>query len=338
MTRFRRTAALLFACSLALLASSLASGQPAPGPADPHAGHDHPPAAPPPGRGRQGGPQMAPRRVGPPSGMPNFPNRPPPPGRHPGATPPPGGHGHGAEKHGGQKHGDDHGGAAHHCPGHGPLDAPHHPNWWHGLLMVNNERAQAGGFANQLLFRYENDKDPCDPKNEPPPFLASVLNFGALAYLVVRFGKKPLADALVKRRESIMGEIENATRLREEAEARLVEYEEKFENIQDKLEELRAEYAALAETEKKHVLAEAEERRVRMRKDAEFRIEQELKQARVELLREAVESAVVAAEELLRKRVQQQDLERMANDYLKAIGPSVAEGKKATRLGAGVAS
>jgi outer membrane protein assembly factor BamB len=29
----------------------------------------------------------------------------------------------------------------------------------------------------KFLWRYENPEDPCDEKNEPPPFIASVLNF-----------------------------------------------------------------------------------------------------------------------------------------------------------------
>ena len=74
-----------------------------------------------------------------------------------------------------------------HCPGHGPMDAPHHVNWWHGMLMASNERAQKGGFVNELLFRYHNENDPCDPKNEPPPFLASVLNVGLLGFILYRF-------------------------------------------------------------------------------------------------------------------------------------------------------
>jgi F-type H+-transporting ATPase subunit b len=255
--------------------------------------------------------------------MPNRPRRPSQVPARPAAPPPKAHHDDGHKKH---------------CPGHGPTDKPHHANWWHGLLMVNNERAQSGGFVNRLLFRYHNDKDPCDPRNEPPPFLASILNFAALGYLLVRYGRKPLADALVKRREEIMGEIETATRLRDEAEARLVDYEDKIENIQDKLEELRLEYAALAERERKHILQEAEERRARMRRDAEFRIEQELKQARVELLREAVEGAVTAAEDLLAKRVGPGDFDKIAGDYLKSIGPALAQQAKSGQLGAGGAS
>ena len=61
-----------------------------------------------------------------------------------------------------------------------------------------------------------------------------------------------------------------------------------------------------------------------MRRDAQFRVEQELKTARAELLREAVVNAVAAAEELMIKQVTANDLDKMANDYLKAIGPSLS--------------
>jgi F-type H+-transporting ATPase subunit b len=209
------------------------------------------------------------------------------------------------------------------CPGHGPEDPPPAPNWWHGLLWVDNERAQKDDVFDQLLFRYENDKDHCDPKNLPPPYLAAVVNFGILALIVYRFGRKPLQEALVKRKQTIAGEIETATKLLEQAEERLTEYEEQYERINEKLAVYRAEHAAQSEAEQKHLLAEAEERRARMRRDAEFRIEQELKTARNELLREAVEGAVNAAEVLVKARVEARDQDRIADDYLRAIGPSL---------------
>lgn len=212
----------------------------------------------------------------------------------------------------------------HECPGHGPMDPPPHMNLWHGLLMVNNEQAEKPGFINKLLFRYENPKDPCDHKNEPPPLLASIINFGVLAFVLYRYGRKPLAEALQKRRQGIMAEIDTATKLKEDAEERLEEYQDKIDNIESKLEEVRAEYAAQAEAERKHILAEAEDRRVRMRKDAQIRIEQELKAARAELMREAVVNAVAAAEELVAKQIAAKDQDRMANEYLQSIGTSLS--------------
>jgi F-type H+-transporting ATPase subunit b len=209
------------------------------------------------------------------------------------------------------------------CPGHGPADPPPPPNWWRGLLMVNNERAKSDSFINQLLFRYENKNDPCDKDNQPPPFLATVINFAILGLILYKFGRKPLAEALVKRKATIMSDIETATKLKEDAERRLEEYEDKFERMDETLSQLRAELAAQSEQEKKHILAEAEERRVRMLRDAEFRIEQEGKAARAELLQQAVVGAAAAAEELLVKKVGPSDLDRMAEDYLKAVGTAI---------------
>lgn len=222
-----------------------------------------------------------------------------------------------------EAHGASHG--EEHCPGHGPMDPPGHINWWQGLIGVNNEAAAKGGI-NSLLWRYHNPNDHCDPKNQPPPFLASVLNFGLLAFILVRFGKKPIAAALAKRKQSIMQDIDNAARLKEEAERRLEDYEDKLTRLEETLAELKAEYAAQAEVEKAHLIAEAEQRRDRMRRDAEFRVEQELKAARAMLLQEAVESAVAAAEELLRQRVGKEDQDRVAEEYLKAIPAAVSAG------------
>jgi F-type H+-transporting ATPase subunit b len=83
---------------------------------------------------------------------------------------------------------------------------------------------------------------------------------------------------------------------------------------------MKSDFASQGEVERKHVLAEAEERRVRMKRDVELRIEQELKAARQQLLQEAVEKAVATAEELLKKKVGQADLDRSADDYLTGVG------------------
>jgi F-type H+-transporting ATPase subunit b len=192
--------------------------------------------------------------------------------------------------------------------------------------MVNNERAQKPDFLNRLLFRYDNPKNPCDPRNEPPPYMASLINFAVLAFILFRFGRKPLADALVKRKQAIMAEIDTASRLKEDAEARLLDYEQRLDNSGDKLVEVRAEYAAQAELEKKHILAEADERSVRMRRDAEFRIEQERKAVRDELLSLAVANATAAAEALIKKQIAAGDQDRMAAAYLTTIGAAVAKG------------
>lgn len=207
------------------------------------------------------------------------------------------------------------------CPGHGPMDPPHHVNWFHGLLGVNNEKAEQGGI-NSLLWRYHNKTNPCDPKNEPPPYLAQVINLGVFAFIIYRMGRKPLVDGLAKRRQGIMQEIDTANRLKSDSERRLKEYERKLGRLEETREEIKAEYAAQAEVDRKALLAELEERRAWMRRDAEFRVEQELKAARALLLQEAVRGAVTSAEQIIQREVTRADQDRLADEYLSSIQAS----------------
>jgi len=222
-----------------------------------------------------------------------------------------------------------------HCPGHGPEDPPHFDqiNWWHGMIGVDNVKSQSPSFADKLLWRYHNPNNPCDPKNQQTPLFAALLNLGVLGYLVYRFGRKPIGAALVKRKQDIMSEIETASRLEREAQGRLSEYEDKFDQIQDTLKALKVEYATQAEVEKKHIVAEAEERRARMRRDAEFRVEQELRAARISLMQQAVADATTAAEEIIRKRSAQADIDRMSEEYLASLRTALAGSRVSTQLG-----
>lgn len=260
-------------------------------------------------------------------GNPVQPGRPPMPGV---GRPPPPVH---AVVHEEEHAGGGHGGG--HCPGHGPEDAPHFDqiNWWHGMIGVDNAKSQSPNAVDKLLWRYHNANDPCDPKNEEVPLFAAIFNLAILGFIVYRFGRKPIGEALVKRKQDIMAAIENASRLEREAKARLDELQGKFDRIQETLKVLKAEYAAQAEIEKKHIVSEAEERRARMRRDAEFRVEQELRATRIALMQEAVANATAAAEDIIRKRAAQADVDRMSEEYLASLRSALTGTNATARLG-----
>jgi F-type H+-transporting ATPase subunit b len=341
----RTSAALTLGAALALAGSvALAQGQPQPQPQPGGPGRIFPGQPQP----QPGGPGRPPVILGPdgrPQGLPPGSRRPtPPPGMgRPGGFPggpgmgrpggPPGtgrpqrpGSGAPHPRPHAAEHEEEHEGGEHECPGHRPDDIPPDVNFWHGMLMVDNDRALQPSFLNRLLFRYYDPHNPCDQRNEPPPYLASLLNFAVLALVLYRFARKPIAEALLQRRKAIMGEIDDATHLKEDAEQRLQKYEDWMDNIQDKLTEVRAEFAAQAEAEKKHILAEVEERRLRLRRDADFRIEQERKAMREELLHEAVVAATAAAEALILQQLTSADQDRMAKDFLGSVGTALQPG------------
>ena len=159
---------------------------------------------------------------------------------------------------------------------------------------------------------------------ETPPFIAMLINFGILAAGYYLLGKKPIAAGLQNRRDTISKEIEEAQLMKHEAEERAKTYQHKLEKLEDELRAARESLVQAGEAESERIVREAEGKAERMRKDAEFLVEQELKQIRGDLWRETVEAAVLAAEDLLKKRVTPADQERLAEEYLADLGGRTA--------------
>jgi F-type H+-transporting ATPase subunit b len=187
-------------------------------------------------------------------------------------------------------------------------------NWWHGLLGTKD------GVHPGLLWR---------GPEEPPPFLASVINFGALVFILVYFGKKPLAAALAKRKESIMREIDEAQRMRDAAESRLKEHEAKLERMGEEIERLRREIREQGEHDKARIIAEANERRERMKADAQLLLAHELEELRRGLMKEAVDEASRIATELLAQRMTLADHERFVDAFFAELHTSRDRGVSA---------
>jgi F0F1-type ATP synthase membrane subunit b/b' len=155
---------------------------------------------------------------------------------------------------------------------------------------------------------------------ETPPYIAMLINFGILVAGYYLLGKKPIAAGLQNRRDTISKEIEEAQLMKREAEERAKTYQHKLEKLEDELRAARESLVQAGEAESERIVREAEGKAERMRKDAEFLVEQELKQIRGDLWRETVEAAVLAAEDLLKKRVTPADQERLAEEYLADLG------------------
>jgi len=188
------------------------------------------------------------------------------------------------------------------------------------------ERSAASNEAREQRAEERRDSGEPGPMNwtefgrETPPFIAMLVNFGILVGGYYLLGKKPIAAGLQARRETIARDIEEAARMRREAEERAKVYQAKLERLEDEVRTAREALVRAGEAERDRIVADAEAKAERMRKDAEFLVDQELKQMRLDVWREAVEAAVVAAEELLHKRVTPADQERLAEDFLADLG------------------
>ncbi len=170
-----------------------------------------------------------------------------------------------------------------------------------------------------------------------PPYAALLINFVILLGIYFYFGKKPVAEGLKKRRADIAKEIEEAQRIKHEAEERAKMYQAKLATLETELAEARQALVEAGKGERDRIIREAEERATRMARDAQLLLEQELKQMKDDLVRETVHVAVAAAEEMLRSSVTQADQERLAEDFLRDMAshkPAAASASSATAGGA----
>jgi F-type H+-transporting ATPase subunit b len=129
--------------------------------------------------------------------------------------------------------------------------------------------------------------------------IAFLLFMGLLIYKGV---PGMIGKALDKRAEAIRNELDEARRLRDEAQALLADYQRKSREAEDEakaiVDQARRESEVLA-AETRRNLAEAVERRARM---AEEKIARAEAQALSEVRAAAVDNAIAAAERILKER------------------------------------
>jgi F-type H+-transporting ATPase subunit b len=196
---------------------------------------------------------------------------------------------------------------------HGEGHVPHFSdiNWFHGMV------GEKDGVEPSLLWR---------PKGMPAPFGAMLLNTGVLFFLLVRYGRRPIAEALKKRKTTIMTGMDEAARMRREATEQLAHYEAKLAQIDADVERIQREMRESGQTERARILAEAKERHARMEREARLLVDQELKAAREALMANTVRSALRSAEERLGRQVTAADQQRLAEEYLTSVARAMGGG------------
>lgn len=219
--------------------------------------------------------------------------------------------------------------------------AEHTSTTAHSTHEANHENAKHGGEAvhhpeplNLLdLNRYAEEKTKAENKQTDAhgnpivpvvPYgymlINSALFFGILYYLL----RKPIAQSLANRRQTIAKELDEAAKIKAEAQAKLDEYTQRLAALDLELEQIRRDVVASGEVERERIIREAEEKAVRMRHDAQFLLAQELKTLRNDLHAYTIEVACAAAETVLKSKVTSMDQERIANEYLHQLVASTS--------------
>jgi F-type H+-transporting ATPase subunit b len=146
------------------------------------------------------------------------------------------------------------------------------------------------------------------------------VNFGILAGGLGYFGGKKGGSFFRSRTRDIQQAIAEATRLRQEAEARLAEMEQRLTQMDGAVAELRAAASAESAAEAERIRRETEAQLAKVQANAEAEIAAAAKSARQELKAYTVELAVRLAEERVRRQLRAEDDSALVESFARELG------------------
>jgi len=130
---------------------------------------------------------------------------------------------------------------------------------------------------------------------------------------------KKIKDFFGGRREDIKAALAKAVAAREKAEEKFKEYDERLNKAAEEIKTMAKMLEAQGLAEKERVISDARKTAVKMKEDAQKRIEQEINKARSQLRAEVVSLSMEMAEEILKKQITSTDHANIVADYIDKV-------------------
>lgn len=145
-------------------------------------------------------------------------------------------------------------------------------------------------------------------------------NFLIYAFIIVKFVLPLVRDFLKSRREEVVNTIAQASAKKAEAEALVSEYQNKLAGIDREIQAIQASLRDEGEREKAKLLNEASLLAAKVKEDARFLADQEIKIARQKVRQEMAEQAEANARTLIQRNLSAADQNRLVQDFIQNIG------------------
>jgi len=147
----------------------------------------------------------------------------------------------------------------------------------------------------------------------------TAVNFGFFAYILYRALGAFVRNSLRERRAAVQAALEQADRVRREAEALRAEWEQRMATLAGELEAMLREARQDIEVERDQILAAARRTAEAIQRDAERTAENELRQARQHLRAEVAQQALQLAERLAPERLTAADQGRFVDEFIDQV-------------------
>lgn len=146
------------------------------------------------------------------------------------------------------------------------------------------------------------------------------VTFVFLISILVKFGAKPIGNALSSRREQVKTEIEDLEVKRAESEQQYRDFEAKLASVEKDIDSIVEKAVAQAEIEKAKILEKAEQSAADIKRAAEQAIQNEIVKAKRTLQNDVADQAAVMAEGLIKENLTDDDQVKIVENYLAKVG------------------
>ena len=147
-----------------------------------------------------------------------------------------------------------------------------------------------------------------------------VINFGILAFILFKFGRKPLQSFLKQRAELIEKTLKEAREAKETAEKALLKVEERLKTKDKEIEEILSASKRFGEEVRESLIQQSDKLREKILEQARVNIEYELKSAKEAIKAEAVEIAMGLAEKKIKEKLTKEEQQKLLEESLTKIG------------------
>ncbi|MCI3921409.1 F0F1 ATP synthase subunit B [Paenibacillus sp. TRM 82003] len=150
--------------------------------------------------------------------------------------------------------------------------------------------------------------------------LITVVSFAILYWLLSRYAFKPLFSIMEKRREIVMGELEQAEKDRKEAAALLAEQRKAIETARAEAKEIIENSRTMSTKSADDIVQAAKNEATRLKEAAVQDIVSEKNSAIAELRTQVGQMSVQIASKIIEKEVDSKSQEALVDKYLKEVG------------------
>ncbi|HLC15748.1 MAG TPA: ATP synthase F0 subunit B [Thermodesulfovibrionia bacterium] len=150
-------------------------------------------------------------------------------------------------------------------------------------------------------------------------FFWSVVNFLILAGLIYYYGRKPIGEFLTARSKAIEKTLQDAAQAREMARQALAEAQRRFQEKDKEVNEIIQAAIRAGEMERDEALEDGRRKKTTLLSQSQAFIDFELKKAKDEIRKEAIEAAFNYAQQELVSRLTQGQKEKLLQESLDAL-------------------